>query len=99
MIAMSTPSTRSRTSSLDRRRATRTPISGPVEISFATPGDPPVQAEMVESSATGFRIAHHARGLVPGAEVSFHHAAASGRARVVWTQVLQDRCLSGLHLL
>ncbi len=80
----------------DRRLAPRTPGSGPVELVFDTPARLKVAAELVESSATGFRVAHDAQDLVPGCEVSYRSLAASGRARVVWTQVLAGRCVSGL---
>lgn len=80
----------------DRRRAPRTPASGPVEVIFQAPMAVKVSADLIESRATGFRIAHNVRDLVAGTEVSYRHAAGSGRARVVWTHVLEDRCVSGL---
>ena len=83
----------------ERRRARRTPGSGRIEIVFDAPVLVRVEAELVESSATGFRVAHNARDLIPGTEVSYRSATSSGRARVVWTHVLEGRCVSGLLLL
>jgi len=75
----------------DRRGASRALASGHVEISFDNPVPAMIEAEMVESSATGFRAAHDSRSLEPGLDVRYRAASASGRARVMWTHVQYGR--------
>jgi len=79
----------------DRRQEPRTPHSGAIEISFADPAPKSVTAELIELSARGFRAAHGAKGLAPGLEVYYTRAGSSGRARVIWTHVLEGKCVSG----
>ncbi len=83
----------------ERRRAERTPHSGPVEISFHNPAPMNFNAELIEMSSTGFRAAHHCKNLDPGTEIAYRREGAAGRARVIWTQVLQDHRVSGFLLL
>ncbi len=83
----------------ERRRAPRTPSSGSIQLSFADPAPVSVEAELIESSATGFRAAHEYTNLAPGIVVDFRRGSSAGRARVVWTHVLDGRRLSGFHLL
>jgi hypothetical protein len=79
----------------DRRVATRTPAEGAVTLSFSNPAPMTIQAEWVESSATGFRLVHDSSALEPGIEVSYESPARSGRARLIWTHVLDGRRVSG----
>jgi hypothetical protein len=83
----------------DRRKEGRSPQSGAIEISFADPVPVTVQAELLEGSARGFRAAHNEKALAPGLEVDYKSAGSSGRARVIWTHVLEGRCVSGFLLL
>ena len=83
----------------ERRRATRVPAIGRVEISFEDPASVIVEAELVERSATGFRIAHGSKELIPGLEVRLHRGRVTQRARVVWTHLLDGRRVSGCVLL
>ena len=83
----------------ERRRATRVPTSGRVEISFEDPTSVTVEAELMERSATGFRIAHGSKELVPGLEIRLRHDRVTKRARVVWTHLLDGRRVSGCVLL
>ncbi len=79
----------------DRRGAVRTPASGRVEIWIDGPAPTVVEAEMIESSATGFRAAYDSAALESGLDVRYLAALASGRARVIWTHVIQGRRVSG----
>ncbi len=79
----------------DRRGETRAAAAGRVRISFENPAPTVVDAEWVESSATGFRVVHDSQALEPGLEVSYESALRSGRARLVWTHVLDGRRISG----
>lgn len=87
------------TSIAERRRSSRVPRSGRVEISFEDPTLVTIEAELVETSATGFRIAHESKELVPGLGISLHRKKVTRRARVVWTQLLDGRRVSGCVLL
>jgi hypothetical protein len=84
-----------RRSGRDRRSAPRQATSGRVELMFENPTPMAVAAELVETSATGFRALHASSALEPGVEVEYRRSGAAGRARVVWTQVTQDRRISG----
>jgi hypothetical protein len=83
----------------DRRQDPRVPRTGRVDICFRDPEPMTVDAELVETSMRGFRIAHDSSKLVPGLEVDYLHATGSGHARVVWTHVLEGRRLSGFLIL
>lgn len=79
----------------DRRSATRSPESGRVRIWFENPARIEIEADWIETSATGFRLAHDSNALEPGLEISYESEGRSGRARVVWTHVLDGRRVSG----
>jgi hypothetical protein len=79
----------------DRRGATRVVESGRVRIWFANPARVDLEADWIETSATGFRLAHDSSALEPGLEISYQSPERSGRARVVWTHVLDGRRVSG----
>jgi len=75
------------------------PFSGRVELRFDDPVPFAVSAQLIELSSTGFRAAHHCKNLDPGTEVRYQREGASGRARVIWTHVLEDHRVSGFLLL
>jgi len=79
----------------ERRLEKRWPQSGLIEISFADPAPATVRAELIEMSGRGFRAAHDTKALAAGLEVEYRSTHASGRARVIWTHVLEGRCVSG----
>jgi hypothetical protein len=83
----------------DRRVAARTPAHGAVEISFDFPVPTAITAELIETSETGFRAVHDSKAIEPGLEVCYQRPRASGRARVVWTHVLNGRRVSGFIVL
>lgn len=83
----------------DRRVAIRTPTKGAVEISFDFPVPTAIAAELIETSATGFRAIHDSKALEPGLEVCYQRPSASGRARVMWTHVLNGQRVSGFMVL
>jgi len=83
------------TSISERRRAERLPAAGRVEISFEDPTLATVDAELLETSATGFRIAHDSKELISGLNVFLHREKVTRRARVVWTHLLNGRRVSG----
>jgi hypothetical protein len=83
----------------DRRQEARSPQTGAIEISFEDPAPVIVEAELIEISGRGFRAAHNAKALSPGLEVEYQSSSSSGRARVIWTHVLEGRCVSGFLVL
>ena len=92
---MTAPVIPNRRSGRDRRIAERQPASGSVELIFENPTPMAVAAELVDTSATGFRALHACSALEVGVEVEYRRSGAAGRARVVWTQITQDRRISG----
>ena len=79
----------------DRRSETRSATAGRVRISFENPAPTIVDGQWIENSATGFRVVHDSQALEPGLEVSYESPLRSGRARLVWTHVLEGRRVSG----
>jgi len=79
----------------ERRGTPRTAASGRVTVWFDNPERTTVEAEWVETSATGFRLAHDSTAIEPGLEISYEGAHGRGRARVIWTHVLEGRRVSG----
>jgi hypothetical protein len=84
-----------RRSGRERRVAPRQATSGRVELIFENPTPMVVAAELVDTSATGFRALHASSELEPGVEVEYRRSGAAGRARVVWTQITRDARVSG----
>jgi hypothetical protein len=59
----------------------------------------PVEGRLLDTSAHGFRAVHGCRTLASGQIVNFEHAAATGRARVIWTRIEGDQVQSGFYVL
>jgi len=83
----------------ERRRVPRASASGRVELWLDDPVPLTVNAELTELSVMGFRAAHQCTHLDPGIEVRYQREGASGRARVIWTHVLDGHRVSGFLLL
>jgi hypothetical protein len=79
----------------DRRGAPRQALGSVVEISFDIPVPMAIQATLIETSATGFRASHDSKAIEPGLSVRYQRVGASGEARVIWTQLLGGRRVSG----
>jgi hypothetical protein len=92
---METPFTPDRRRNRDRRAAPRLPSRERVTFSFDDPSPTLIEAELIESSSSGFRAVHDSKALNPGIDVEYHRAGANGRARVMWTHVLNQRRVSG----
>lgn len=84
-----------RRKSRDRRGAARAVESGRVKIWFENPARVDLEADWIEASATGFRLAHDSSALEPGLEITYQSRSSHGRARVIWTHVLEGRRVSG----
>ena len=84
----------------ERRKGSRTPATGRVEILFGDPAPSCIDGELVEMSDTGFRVAHDCKGLEPGLEVYCRRSGEMPvKARVIWTHVLGLRRVSGFLIL
>jgi hypothetical protein len=79
----------------DRRGAPREAESSVVNISFDIPVPMTIQANLIETSATGFRASHDSKAIEPGLAVRYERIGAAGEARVIWTQLLEGRRVSG----
>ena len=82
---------------LERRREVRYPRAGEVRL-WANDSTQEVRANLLDISDSGFRAAHGYPGLSAGTEVRFRHAAAEGRARVVWNRILPNGVETGFLL-
>jgi hypothetical protein len=83
----------------ERRKSTRSEAAGGVRVTVTDPVRIAVQAELIETSQLGFRIAHGSKDLVPGVVVEYSISRTSGQARVIWTHVLEGRHVSGFMIL
>jgi hypothetical protein len=83
------------TSVAEQRREIRRQGHGNVLVRAESPGLRDIQGRLVDVSASGFRMAHDCAALTAGQYVTFAHVEARGRARVVWTRILDDTVESG----
>lgn len=79
---------------LERRREGRYPGAGEVRLWANDPAQE-VRGNLLDISAGGFRASHGYSGLSVGTEVRFRHAAAEGRARVIWNRILPEGVETG----
>jgi hypothetical protein len=56
-------------------------------------------AELVDISASGFRLRYMGLELVPGKEVIVIQPTVTVRAKIMWTAILEGRCESGFLVL
>jgi hypothetical protein len=84
---------------LEKRRETRYPADGPVQVIVSDYTRLEVEGRLVDVSQSGFRMAHQCRWLATASEVEFRHGEVTGRARVMWNRVLPDRIESGFLVL
>lgn len=82
----------------EQRRETRRQGHGNVLVRSESPGSRDVQGRLVDVSTSGFRMAHDCSALTAGQYVTFAHVEARGRARVVWTRILDESVESGFVL-
>jgi hypothetical protein len=83
----------------ERRSVPRAISSGRLAISFTDPVPLTVEAQLLDASPQGLRISHSSKRLVPGLDVQYYRNGKTGRARVIWTHVLDGRWVSGLVIL
>ena len=79
----------------EKRREIRQPAEGPVLVRFADPQPLEIQGELMDVSASGFRMAHANQSLHSGQVVQFSHSLAVGAARVMWNRIVDQRVETG----
>lgn len=83
----------------DRRREPRFPAGGSVKLIVSEPTPHTFTASLVDRSQHGFRVTHDYTGLPSGQEVQFEHSSGDGRAKVMWTRIVEERVESGFLVL
>ena len=66
----------------EKRREIREPAEGPVLVRFANPQPLEILGQLMDVSASGFRMAHANQALQSGQIVEFSHSLAVGAAPV-----------------
>ncbi len=79
----------------EMRREERRPTDGAVRVRYANPRPMEIEGRLVDVSLSGFRMAHSCVTLVSGQMVEFTHTEASGKARVMWNRVVDQRVETG----
>ena len=80
---------------LDRRKEPRVPADGELTLFCDTPAPAVVLGRLVDVSRSGFRARHTYLRFEPGQDVRFERPDSSGRARVMWNRILDDRAETG----
>jgi len=82
----------------EKRRETRQPAEGPVLVNFSNPQPMEVLGQLVDVSASGFRMSHANQSLHSGQLVGFSHGYAMGTARVMWNRIMDHRVETGFRI-
>lgn len=83
----------------DRRREPRRPASGELQLKFESEPRSEVNVDLVDVSASGFRVSHRHGALPLGANASFRYPEAAGKARVVWNWMQADHVETGFVII
>ena len=83
----------------DLRKEPRAAARGSVHLHFEDPLAVEVEANLLDTSTSGFRASHNCVMLSPGLLVEFRHKLKTGRARVIWTQLRDGQHVSGFMIL
>jgi hypothetical protein len=83
----------------ERRTAQRSSTRGKVKLRPENPWASAITADLVDTSAGGFRACHHCPTLTTGQTVWFEWESAEGRAIVVWNRMLGANVESGFAFL
>jgi hypothetical protein len=54
-----------------------------------------IQGQLVDTSESGFRMAHGDASLEPGQTLRFAHREAAGQAKVIWNRIVSGRVETG----
>ena len=83
----------------ERRKEERRPASGEVEFVLSDPLAVRFRGTLIDSSNSGFRVAHDCPALRAGHLVRYWHAMGSGEARVMWTRTAAAAMEAGFLVL
>jgi hypothetical protein len=85
------------TPTLDRRRAPRRDAAGPIRIRVESGQE--LEGALADASTDGFRARHPLRQICSGDVVEFAYQGRAGRARVIWTRIVDNEVESGFLVL
>ena len=77
------------------RKEVRRPADGAVRVRYENPRPVEIEGRLVDISRSGFRMAHNCVTLASGQVVEFSHPDASGKAKVMWNRVVEQRVETG----
>jgi hypothetical protein len=83
---------------VDQRKEPRRPAEGDIRVWFANPEPFEIQGQLLDVSASGFRMAHECSILQAGQMVEFAREKAAGRARVIWNRIANAHVETGFLL-
>lgn len=84
---------------VEQRTEERVPASGQVLLCIERPETLNISAELADVSESGFRAEHQCLKLAAGQIVQFRHPRGAGKARVVWTRILEGSVQTGFLVL
>lgn len=79
----------------ENRREPRYAASGRVSVRFQSIT---IEGQLVDVSASGFRMEHSSNLLESGQKVEFEHPQAIGTATVVWNRILNGQVQTGFFI-
>ena len=79
----------------EKRSEPRRPAQGAVTVRVSNHRPAEIHGQLVDVSASGFRMEHRDSSLEGGQLVEFSHPTASGSARVMWNRILDHRVETG----
>jgi hypothetical protein len=82
-------------SGVEKRQEARRPGNGNVVVRWTNPRVQQVEGRLMDVSDSGFRMSHECSSLTAGQFVDFSHFEARGRARVVWSKIIEGMVESG----
>jgi hypothetical protein len=83
---------------IERRTEARRPVSGAVRIRQAGGVAGPFLGQLMDVSASGFRIRHSQLNLTSGQLVDFQWDGSCGQARAMWTRIVGTEAETGFHV-
>ena len=82
----------------DRRAEPRRPTSGMARLRIAGPLNEGFEATLLDVSAGGFRVRHSYLRMASGDLVEFTCGGQHGRARAMWTRILNGVAETGFRI-
>jgi len=85
-------------SGAERRAEPRHTAAGQVRLRQSSPLAEPFTGQLMDVARTGFRAHHDRLSLGSGQLVEFQMARRHGRARAVWTRILDGKAETGFRI-